>query len=335
MHEIFRTKFGSHLYGTSTPESDVDWKSIIVPDARLILLNRGKESFTENDKPEDRSGFSRKNEPGEIDIEYHTLRKYLSLLAQGQTGALDMLFASPLIEKGKEEGRTSETWRQVWLCREKLFSRQAKSFIGYAYQQASKYGIKGSRMNAAENVSRFFGRMVLKYGALAKCAEVEADWLKVFPSMEHCDIVETRQPGDILVKCFECCGKKAMFTTTLKEAHAIFAKIYENYGHRARQAKNNQGIDWKALSHAVRIGRQAVEFLGTGYIEFPRPEACHLLAIKTGQLNYMKVAEEIEDLLVAVREAADSSILPEKPDYQWLDDFVVEQYRNVIIRNDE
>lgn len=107
-------------------------------------------------------------------------------------------------------------------------------------------------------------------------------------------------------------------------------RIVEEYGHRARQAESNQGVDWKALSHAVRVGRQAIELLQTGAVTFPRPEAAHLIAIKTGQLAYQPVAEEIEALLDEVEHAAERSSLPEAADLQWIDDFVVEAHRAQI-----
>lgn len=327
---IFKTKFGSHLYGTSTPSSDEDWKAVFIPDAKSIILGRGKDSFNRNDKQDDRSGTQRKNEPGEVDIEYHSLKKLLSLAAQGQTVALDMLFATPLVEQGRIEGRTSEIWRHVWLNRDRLASRQSKSFIGYAYQQASKYGVKGSRMAAAEKVSLFFERQVEKHGTQAKCIEALIDWRLEVDGTEHCATGEIEQPGGKQVIFFECCGRKALATATLKEAHAIFAKIFENYGHRARQARDNQNVDWKALSHAVRIGRQAVEYLDTGFVTFPRPEASRLLEIKQGALPYVEVAEEIEGLLDDVRKAADRSPLPEKPDHEWIDDFVFRVYLETV-----
>ena len=40
------------------------------------------------------------------------------------------------------------------------------------------------------------------------------------------------------------------------------------------------------MSHAVRIGWQAVEYLETGEITFPSPNASHLLRIKQGELPY-------------------------------------------------
>lgn len=50
MRTLVRIKFGSHLYGTATPASDIDFKSIFVPDAHDILLQRAKGSVS-NQRP--------------------------------------------------------------------------------------------------------------------------------------------------------------------------------------------------------------------------------------------------------------------------------------------
>ncbi len=105
-----------------------------------------------------------------------------------------------------------------------------------------------------------------------------------------------------------------MLTSTIKNAHDIVRRLVEEYGQRALAAERNEGLDWKALSHAVRVGHEAVELFQTGRISFPRPEAKHLLEIKCSQIPYVKVAGEIEQLLVDVEVAASNSSLPEKAD---------------------
>jgi hypothetical protein len=82
-------RFGSHLYGTDTPLSDLDLKGVYMPPARDILLQRVKPVISVN--PPKPAG--QRNAPGDVDREYFSLQRYLGLLAEGQTMALDMLFA--------------------------------------------------------------------------------------------------------------------------------------------------------------------------------------------------------------------------------------------------
>jgi len=99
------------------------------------------------------------------------------------------------------------------------------------------------------------------------------------------------------------------------------------YGQRAIQAERHEGVDWKALSHAVRVGREAVELFCTGRIVFPLPYADHLLGIKRGALPYTVVADEIEHLLDEVAAAAAGSSLPAVPDEDAMDALVLRAYR--------
>lgn len=91
-------------------------------------------------------------------------------------------------------------------------------------------------------------------------------------------------------------------------------------------AESNEGIDWKALSHAVRVGNEALELLTEGWVTFPLPNALHIMKIKKGLLPYNQVAEEIEQLLVEVEIASGKSHLREEPDYEWIDDTVASVY---------
>src|ERR1700722_12706023 len=88
MDLIVEMRFGSHLYGTATPQSDLDLKGVYLPEARDILLQRvrGTVDLSREKEP------GEKNAPGDVDREIHSLQRYLELLAEGQTIALDMLF---------------------------------------------------------------------------------------------------------------------------------------------------------------------------------------------------------------------------------------------------
>jgi len=82
------------------------------------------------------------------------------------------------------------------------------------------------------------------------------------------------------------CGKKMPFTSSIKSAREIAQRLVNDYGQRALQAERSEGIDWKALSHAVRVGREALELLHTGKITLPLPYAAEILAIKQGERIY-------------------------------------------------
>lgn len=322
MNLILETHFGSHLYGTDTPASDFDWKAIRIPSAKEILLQRIKLTITDNTKVD----TTIKNAVGDVDRETWALHQFFKLVGEGQTVAMDVLFSPPVAWVGEPH----PLWLKITDNRHRLVSSKSASFLGYCRQQANKYGIKGSRMKAAELAAeRLETLLIMKYNG--RLGEFDLWLMENLSGVEHIEFVDIPTPNGGVVRHLSVCGRKAPYTSSLKTASEIFTKLYTQYGVRARAAKANEGVDWKALSHAVRVGTQAVELLTSGHVTFPRPEAAHLVAIKTGQLTYEEVANEIEDLLTMVEEAALSSTLPSEPDHQFMEDLTLEAYHDIVV----
>jgi hypothetical protein len=318
MKPVVKIKFGSHLYGTNTETSDIDYKSVHIPDYRDIILQRVQDSV--NLSPKRTKAENEKNTSEDKDDESYSLQKYLRLLAEGQTVAIDMLFA-PAPEF------TSDIWGCIQRNNYRLLTKKSASFVGYCRTQANKYGIKGSRMSAAKEAMDHFAYYsgLEEFGPLGKVGDIGDD---DFPLGEHTKIeVKETTPGRFETY-FVCCNRMVGFKNTIKEAYNIYKRIYDEYGERARQALNNENIDWKALSHAVRVGQEAMELLEFHRVTFPLPNAKHILDIKQGKLPYAQVAEEIEHLLSTVEDASRVSTLRDEPDQQWIDDLVYSTYKN-------
>lgn len=197
MKQIARIKFGSHLYGTSTPESDLDYKSIFIPDGRDILLQRAKGSIN-NHRPK---GDGEKNYAGEIDEERFSLQRFLQLAAEGQTVALDMLFAPDwaLTEE------PSPLWRQIQKNRHRLLTKKSKAFLGYCRQQCNKYGIKGSRVAAARAALSLLVA-ALSHDKLGGLDSDIRDLIATHP--DHMSLVEDITPHGQKVLLWEVCNRK-------------------------------------------------------------------------------------------------------------------------------
>lgn len=173
------------------------------------------------------------------------------------------------------------------------------------------------------------------YGTVAKLDTIRTQLQEFANKNEHAAMYEIEQrvnSGDTskLVMHIDICSRKCPLTFTIKKAHEIYKSLFDEYGKRALAAETNQGVDWKALSHAVRVARECVELLDTGHITFPRPECAHLIAIKTGALDYKVVAEEIEMLLPAAEAASARSTLRADPDREWIDYLVTREYKKVV-----
>ena len=323
MDLIVEMRFGSHLYGTATPQSDLDLKGVYLPEARDILLQRvrGTVDLSREKEP------GEKNAPGDVDREIHSLQRYLELLAEGQTIALDMLFA-PAWAMVRPP---SPLWLEIQFNAPRFVSRKASTFVRYCRQQANKYGIKGSRVAAARQALAVLAAAEATYGSVAKLAAAEVEVTALASSSGHTAVADMTMQGGQVVRHLEVCGKRMPFTSSIKSAREIVERMLDEYGQRALHAERNEGVDWKALSHAVRVGREAIELFETGRIIFPLRDAAEIRAIRRGDLKYAAVAEIIDELLVAVEVAAAATSLREEPDKGFTDELVTQAYRGKIL----
>ena len=322
MNLILLTRFGSHLYGTNTENSDTDLKGVYIPNAEDILLGRIRASISQKRKKSEHE----KNTAEDIDEEIYSLDKYLKLVSEGQTVSLDMLF-SP------KQYHLKNTY--LWDClvenREKLLTKKAASFIGYCRTQANKYGIKGSRVAAARDTLAFLRVLdSTTMGAKAKLGEYSDKIESFAKNKEFVEIIDIPLANGQEIRHLSVCDRKLPYTSSVGSAYHIIENIVNEYGTRALQAEKNESIDWKALSHAVRIGEQAIELFQTHFVEFPRKNAADLLKIKKGELPYKQVSEYIEELFVKVEDAAEKSTLPPSVDLKWIDNFIIDVYGEVV-----
>ena len=309
---IIKMKFGSHLYGTATEDSDLDFKGVFLPTKEQILLNRVPKSYNAQTK----SNNDAKNTSDDIDTEIYSLQYFIKLACEGQTVALDMLHAPPdmILEN-------SVIWMNIVGNREKFYTKNLKAFVGYARRQAAKYGIKGGRLNAAERVIN-----ILK--ACNPDERISTIW-KYLPEGEHLYFIEDNPNG---IQQYQVCGKIIQETQKIGYTLEILTKFYDEYGKRARQAAENKGIDWKAISHAMRAAYQVQELLSDGTITFPLRQAKFLLAIKNGELDYQKeVSPYLESLMDEVEKLSEVSKLPEKPDRKFWDRFIIKTIEDYVL----
>ena len=321
--KIVQMKVGSHLYGTATPESDLDVKAVYIPSARDILLQRVSPVVSESRI----KAHGEKNTSSDTDCEAFSLQRYLDLLAEGQTVALDMLFAPDwaMLEQ------PHALWHDIKTLAPRLMTKGTTAMVRYCRQQANKYGIKGLRIAAARAALGVLQEAEQTQGGTAKLETVVNALEALAAQSEYLGFVDMPNAQGETLRFFDICGKKSLLTASIQNARLIAERLVDGYGRRAMEAERSDGLDWKALSHAVRIGQEAVELFRTGQITFPRPEAAHLLAIKQGKAPYAEVAEEIEKLVDEVEKAASDSGFPDKADMQVMDDLIFRVYRQQIL----
>ncbi|KKM94055.1 hypothetical protein LCGC14_1202150 [marine sediment metagenome] len=305
---IVKMYFGSHLYGTNTKDSDEDFKGIFLPSKREVILGKISKSHSYDTKEDEHS----KNTKEDKDIEIYSLHYFIKLGCEGRTEIFDMLHApdSMILEK-------TRIWDMITNNREKFYARDMYSVMEYINRQASKYGLKGSRLNAAKKVLE-----VLRYYNIDSL-KLRDMWDRL-PDIQHCRMLGQNPNG---IREYQVCGKILQETQKIDYAIGILEKFFEKYGERAKQAAKNKGIDWKAVSHALRAGMQFKQLLTENTITFPLKEADYIIKVKQGKLNYKnEVVPKLEGLMKEVEILSKESKLPEKPDREFWDDFIISCY---------
>lgn len=118
---IFKTLAGSRLYGTNTPESDIDYRGVFLPTAEQILGFNGIEQI-ETSVP--------------FDSVTYALKKFLTLAADCNPNIVELLFA-PI--EGPTCISVQPEWKEILDFRSSFISKKAKhTFSGYAFAQLAR-----------------------------------------------------------------------------------------------------------------------------------------------------------------------------------------------------
>ena len=320
------TVFGSHLYGLNTPTSDKDYKGIFLPHPRDILL--GKAPKTIDTSTGDKSS---KNTVDDVDRQLYSLTKFISLACDGDTVALDMLHAddSKLIAN-------SEIWQYIRANRWRFYTTELTGLFGYVRKQAAKYGVKGSRLAALREVVDVLNdtqnEMVVKTPLCNTTHRVKVgDVSHTFPTNEFCRFVTDTTMKSGCQDFYEVLGRKFQSTITVAEMKKSVYKLWDEYGERARQAEANNGIDWKALSHALRGGMQLIQIYKHGDIVYPLPESDLLKSVKGGNVPFATVQEKLEEVMGEVERLATVSRYPKEVDREFWNDFIERVYKEHVV----
>ena len=318
---IMKCKFGSSLYGTSGPNSDIDIKGIAFQSSKDFIINGSRKHIEYSSTGNNVT----KNSSEDIDIEIYTIHAFLKHALDGQTVAMDMLHCpdNMLIE-------SSYVWQDIRKNRSKFYSKNIESFISYALGQASKYGVKGSRLNDAKAVLDWLDSQY-SYKSEEERSKIRLSEcsLGTFPKGEHIVWHDSDANG---IRMVEVCNRKFNIQTKLLYAKDIVQKFYDAYGERAKRAANDDGIDWKAISHAFRAAYQTKQLFTEGDIIFPLKEAEFLKQVKYGEISYSLIGPKLEELIDEVKEIKEKCSLPEQPDREFWNNWLYDHLQFRISR---
>ena len=309
---LYKVESGSQLYGTTTPESDVDYTSVFMPTA-YDLFSLQKYDYKDNSTKS--SSEDRRNTADDIDDQQHSLQRYVHLVLQGNPNLLEILYCkNPVIEDPVFTPLKENT--------DKLISRKVyDSFTGFAISQRKKLEYKSKRFNQLKAAieylhSNYSGSI---QSPNANINDDLAEWLNK-------NLTEYK--GDKM--------NRQSFHTGLP-AKVIYEKIkseYENYGWRVKTSTfTTLGYDVKFGAHAVRLFYEGIQLLTKGYLEFPIAGQAYedIMAIRRGEVGINEFYEICGRYEEENRKAYASTNLPDAPDFKWANKYLVDTLENYIV----
>lgn len=338
---LFKGIVGSQAYGTSTPESDIDYKGVYIQDMDAIL------------------GMSY-NEQKNItkDETYFEIRRFLELCCSANPSVLELLFLPDecVVEQ-------HPVWQLIKDERDIFLTKKCKySFGGYAIDQIKKASGLKKKMNwekvkTERKTIHDFCYVFRNNGSI-----LYKDWLKLF-SDEDMGLKEnniglskiTHMPNCYAMyygddENFKGIGGEKSNDVTLssipkmyntiqpyilyfnKDAYSIHCKEYREYcewlqnRNTARYVDYNahgQKYDGKNLLHTVRLLDTALEIATLKTINVRRPNSEFLLKIRKGKVKLKEIISSSELKIKELDEVYDNSDLPEKVDMKKVENLLI------------
>lgn len=309
MNMIVKMLHGSHLYGLSTPNSDQDWKGIFLPPLNEVLLTGPDKHARQTTKEGDG-----KNTKDDVDEVYFSLVNFVNMAKRGEMIAHDML-ASP----SDWPAQKTFLWDMLRSNRDLFYSKDMRAYMGYVRKQTAKYGFKGSRLAALQQIITFLEQ----HPADTRLEEI-------FSSLpvddEYLRIITRDGPNGVPDEFYDIMGSSQGKRTKLKEILKSLHSREKEYGVRARLALSNEGVDWKAVSHAFRAAYQLIQLFTDGEMVLPlkKDVISFILPIKLGQVSWMECQEQLEILTESANSLATKSSFSESVDDARIDQLVLD-----------
>ena len=316
---VYVTQYGSKLYGTDNPNSDTDYKGIFIPNKNDVLLKRDIEHFNFNSNDE-----NSKNSKDDIDLQLFSIYKFFNLLKKGETGAMDILFS--MFREDTQVYNDKEFTSIMMENYKKFYNRNLHSFIGYCVGQSKVYNVRGERFNELHLFVEYFNALVKEQGS-EKLESMFSAVEEIFQENNYKYIKfimapTSRGSGEPKEgRYIEVLGKRFLGTVTVKYFAEKITDMEEQFGNRARASA--KGVDFKALSHAVRVINEVEELIDTDFILFPLKNRAYITSIKEGNESLEDVMEYLDRELTIVQDKLEKSNLAEKSDEVFINNLLL------------
>lgn len=305
---IFLTTGGSHAYGTSVETSDLDIRGIAIERPKEII---GLSSFEQ---------FENK----ETDTTIYGLRKLIGLILNCNPNTIEMFGTKDEhLFVCNKYGKLLKDNIDLFLSQKAIYS-----FGGYATAQLRRlqnalardsYPQKEKEEHILKTIETAMMTMEDRYKAFTK------DDIKLFIGESDKTDVETEIFLNISLNNYPL--------RDFKNIYAEMSQIVTDYGKlNHRNSKKDELHLNKHALHLVRLLLMGTEILeGKGVNTYRENDRELLLNIRNGVYSYEEIFEMVNDLDEKFKYASANTNLPKKPNYNKVEELVMEINRGVIL----
>lgn len=305
---------GSHAYGTNVEGSDIDVRGVATLRPQEILTNQNFEQV------EDKI----------TDTVVYSFNKIISLLSNSNPNVIELLGLKKehylyLNEAGQELIDNADMF---------LSKRAAQSFGGYAYAQLRRLDNKSARTLVQKEQEEHILHSIenAKYTFPSKYFEFPKDAINLYTDKAVQEGYDTEIFMDINLHHYPLRDYKSMWA----EMNNV-VKEYATIGKRNLNAIEHSKLG-KHMMHLVRLYLMGIDILQDGkIITYREKEHDLLMSIRNGDFLKDNVPTKefrdmVDDLQFKFEKAKEKSYLPDKPDYQRINDFMIKVNKNIIIK---
>jgi predicted nucleotidyltransferase len=296
-NKILEIRVGSHLYGTNTPTSDLDYSGVFLPTEQLVFGFQRVDEVNLSITDKDGAG---KNTQKAIDRKLYEFRKFVKLAMENNPNIIEQLFVNePNIIYLNETGR-------ALLSQKEKFPHLGliKKFKGYAFSQKHKMIIRTDKFHELDSALNYLKGYTGQKELLIELKDKFLPFMKF--TNDYCVI------GDLNLQ-------KGIY---VKKAVSMIEERLSKVGHR-KNLITKHGFDTKFASNLIRLLLEGKELVRTGQIVFPLADKETLLDIKQGRWTIKEVLDYAEQLEAETDKAAELSDLPSQPRYHELEKFTI------------
>lgn len=304
---------GSHAYGTNIESSDIDIRGVALNSKKEILGSSNFEQVV--------------NEATDTTI--YSFKKILSLLSSCNPNTIEILGLKP------EHYLYLSPIGQELLDNKKLFlsKRAVYSFGGYAFSQLRRLDNKAVRtLDQVQREQHILNSILsASYTWPEKYAEFKDGGIKLYLDTARQENFDKEIFMDISLKHYPLRDYKSMWSD-MKNIVSEYAKI----GQRNKKAIE-KGKLGKHMMHLVRLYLMCLDILEKEEINTYREnDIPFLLDVRNGKfLNsdsqpIPEFYEMINDYEKRLQYAADNSSLPEKPNFELINEFLMNVNERIV-----